>query len=64
MENWNKIQEAITAGQDDAEKFYVKGNSAAGTRLRKSYKEIMDACKAGRKEVSDLKTAQKAQKVK
>ena len=64
MKNWNTIQEALASGQEDAVKFYEKGNSAAGTRLRKSYKDIMDACKAGRKEVSEIKTAAKAQKVK
>lgn len=59
MENWNKILEIHTAAQDDAGKFYEKGNNAAGTRLRKAYKEIADLCKAGRKEVSELKNAAK-----
>ena len=60
MENWNKIQEIYDAAQEDATKFYEKGNNAAGTRLRKAYKDITDLCKAGRKEVSELKSAAKA----
>jgi len=60
MQNWNKIQETFEAAQGDAAKFYDKGNSAAGTRLRKAYKEISDLCKAGRKEVSELKSTAKA----
>ena len=60
MENWNKIQEIYDAAQGDAEKFHDKSNNAAGTRLRKAYKEIMDLCKNGRKEVSELKNTTKA----
>ena len=56
MQNWNKIQETFRAAQEDAANFYDKNNSAAGTRLRKAYKEISDLCAAGRKEVSELKT--------
>ena len=60
MENWNKIKEIYDAAQADAEKFHEKGINAAGTRLRKAYKEISDLCKAGRKEVSELKNAAKS----
>jgi hypothetical protein len=57
MENWKKIQEIYDAAAGDAEKFFDKGNKAAGSRLRKAYKEISDLCKAGRKEVSEKKSA-------
>ena len=60
MKNWNTIQEIYDAAQADAEKFHDKSNNAAGTRLRKAYKEISDLCKAGRKEVSELKSSAKA----
>jgi vacuolar-type H+-ATPase subunit E/Vma4 len=57
MENWTKIVEIHTAAAEDAEKFFEKGNKAAGTRLRKAYKEISDLCKDGRKEVSEMKNS-------
>lgn len=59
MENWNKIQEIYTESQNDAEKFFDKGNSSAGTRLRKAYQKIAILCKEGRKEVSNIKNADK-----
>lgn len=62
MENFNKIKEVIAAAQEDAEKFFEKGNSAAGTRLRKFAKDIADSAKAIRKQVSEIKAAEKASK--
>lgn len=59
MENWNKIKEIYEAAQEDAIKFHEKGNNKAGTRLRKAYQEIAVLCKAGRKEVSEIKNAAK-----
>lgn len=62
MENFNKIKELITTAQEDAEKFFDKGNSAAGTRLRKVAKEIADSAKAIRKQVSEIKSKEKEAK--
>jgi len=62
MENFNKIKEIIAAAEDDAAKFFDKQNSAAGTRLRKHAKGIADAAKAIRKQVSEIKQAEKAAK--
>lgn len=59
MENFNKIKEVIAAAEDDAQKFFEKQNSAAGTRLRKAAKEIADAAKAIRKQVSEIKSTEK-----
>lgn len=56
MENWNKIKEVMESHEEDAQKFFEKGNKAAGTRLRKAYMEVMNACKAGRKEISEMKS--------
>lgn len=55
--NWTKIQAVYEAAQEDASKFFDKKNKAAGTRLRKAYKEISDLCKAGRKEVTEIKNS-------
>jgi hypothetical protein len=62
MENFNKIKEILAAAEEDAQKFFEKQNSAAGTRLRKSAKGIADAAKAIRKQVSEIKQAEKAAK--
>ena len=59
MENFNKIKEVLENAQDDADKFFEKENKSAGTRLRKAYMEIINACKEGRKEVSAMKNAEK-----
>ncbi len=55
MNSFEKIKELIAAAEADANAFYVKGNKAAGTRLRKAYMEIKNAAGAGRNEVSELK---------
>lgn len=59
MENFNQIKEILESVEVDAVKFFEKGNKQAGTRLRKAYSEIAKLCKDGRKEVSDIKNANK-----
>tara|TARA_B100001123_G_scaffold348512_1_gene397992 strand:+ start:4229 stop:4402 length:174 start_codon:yes stop_codon:yes gene_type:complete len=39
MELYEKLAEVVSAAREDAEKFYDKGNAAAGTRLRKAMQE-------------------------
>ena len=39
MELYEKLAEIVSAAREDADKFYDKGNSAAGTRLRKAMQE-------------------------
>lgn len=55
MSAFEKIKELVTATEADANAFYVKGNKAAGTRLRKAYQEIKNLAQAGRNEVTELK---------
>ena len=55
MNSFEKIKELIANAEADANAFYVKGNKAAGTRLRKAYLEIKTAAGVGRNEVSELK---------
>lgn len=52
---FEQIQELIKATQDDVEKFFVKGNKAAGTRIRKSMQELKTLAQAMRLEVQDSK---------
>jgi hypothetical protein len=53
MQNLNKIKEVLENVQDDATKFFEKGNKAAGTRVRKAMQEIKALAQAVRQEVSE-----------
>jgi hypothetical protein len=45
--------------QGDFDKFYVKGNGAAGTRVRKHLQELAKLCKEVRNDVTAVKNARK-----
>lgn len=55
MKKFNNIREILNSVEGDADKFYNKGNKAAGTRLRKAMLEIKDLAHDVRKEVTDMK---------
>ena len=55
MQKFNQIKELVNQAQSEAEKFYDKGNKAAGTRLRKAMLEIKNLAHEVRKEVVDMK---------
>jgi hypothetical protein len=57
MENYNKIIELLEATKADAEKFFEKGNKAAGTRVRKAMQEVKALAQAVRTDVSDKNNA-------
>jgi len=59
MEKFKELKELLASVESDAEKFYTKGNSAAGTRLRNVLQEIKIAASALRKEVMEKKKAGK-----
>ncbi|NCS88058.1 MAG: histone H1 [Ignavibacteria bacterium CG2_30_36_16] len=61
----NKYQEllmAVNALEGDFQKFYEKGQAAAGTRLRKGLSELRKLAQDVRKDVQDVKSARKAEK--
>lgn len=58
MNSFEKLKELISATEADANSFYVKGNKAAGTRLRKAFMEIKNLASAGRNEVTELKNTE------
>ena len=58
MEKFEKLKKAIQDATADAEKFYVKGNRAAGTRLRQQLLTIKDMAQDVRIEVSAIKAKQ------
>lgn len=59
MENFQKVKELVASIEADAEKFYNKANSAAGTRLRKGLQELKSLAQDIRNEVTARKNAVK-----
>lgn len=52
MENFNELKETLLALEEDAVKFYDKGNKAAGVRLRKGLQDIKSMSQTIRQDVS------------
>ena len=57
MELLNEIQEVLNSVQEDATKFYEKGNRAAGTRVRKAMQQIKSLAQDVRVDVSEKNKA-------
>jgi hypothetical protein len=55
MNKYNELLALVEGLKGDFEKFYDKGNGAAGTRVRKGLQEIGVFAKAGRVEVLQIK---------
>ncbi|MEJ2881507.1 histone H1 [Pedobacter sp. GR22-6] len=55
MSAFEKIKDLVAATEADATAFYIKGNKAAGTRLRKALQDIKVLAQDGRAEVTELK---------
>lgn len=55
MEIFEQLKQAVEAVAIDVEKFYTKGNSAAGTRVRKAMQEIKQLAQALRVDVQENK---------
>ncbi len=54
MKKFEELVETVMSAKEDAEKF-EKGNSAAGTRLRKKMQDIKKIAQEIRENVSDVK---------
>lgn len=54
MTKFDELFEVVISAQEDAEKF-SKGNSSAGTRLRKKMQEVKKLAQEIRENVSDVK---------
>jgi hypothetical protein len=52
MEKFEELKTLIASIEDDAVKFYEKGNKAAGVRLRKGLQEIRTLSQTLRQDVS------------
>jgi len=59
---YNEFKTLMEGMQDDFEKFYNKGNNAAGTRVRKHLQELAKLCKEVRNHVTEVKNERKESK--
>ena len=55
MEKFEALKTLIASLEGDADKFYNKATSAAGTRIRKGMQDLKNAAQAIRQEVQELK---------
>jgi len=53
MEKFNELKTLVVSLEEDATKFYLKDNKAAGVRLRKGLQEIKSIAQALRLDVSE-----------
>ena len=59
MEKYNQLKSLLASVEEDADKFYNKGVSAAGTRGRKALQDMKALASDMRKEVTDIKNKEK-----
>jgi hypothetical protein len=55
MNAFEKLKALVERTEKDADSFYLKGNKAAGVRLRKALQNVKAIAQEGRNEVSELK---------
>ncbi|MDN3203562.1 histone H1 [Algoriphagus sediminis] len=55
MSRFSEVRDLIHGMEEDFEKFYEKGNKAAGTRVRQGMQELKNIAQDIRKEVQDIK---------
>ena len=57
MSRFSEVKNLVMSLEADFEKFYDKGNQAAGTRVRKGMQELKNLAQDIRSEVQNLKNA-------
>lgn len=57
MNRFDEIKNLVMGLEGDFDKFYNKGNQAAGTRVRKGMQDLKTLAQDIRKEVQDKKNA-------
>ncbi len=55
MEKYNELKKLVDEIGEDFEKFYDKGNKAAGTRARKAMQDVKVMAQDIRKEIQEKK---------
>lgn len=61
MEKYGHLNEILDGMKTDIEKFYEKGQNAAGTRLRKSLNDLRKKAAEIRKDIQDERAKRKAE---
>ncbi|MDQ3020985.1 MAG: histone H1 [Bacteroidota bacterium] len=61
MEKHKDLSDILESMKADIEKFYQKGQNAAGTRLRKSLNDLRKKAAEIRKDIQDERTKRKAE---
>lgn len=59
MENYNKIVALVELMKEDIDKFFVKGNKSAGTRVRTACQDLKKLAQELRGDVQDAKKSTK-----
>jgi len=54
-----KIRELVASTEEDHDRFYSKGNAAAGTRVRKNMQELKSLAQELRLDVQEIKNSNK-----
>ena len=57
MGRFNEVQDLVNSLEADFEKFYEKGNNAAGTRVRKGMQALKNLAQEIRVEIQNKKNA-------
>lgn len=57
IEKFNQLKSLIEGLDGDADKFFNKGNNAAGTRVRKGLQDVKNLSQAIRLEIQDSKNS-------
>jgi len=55
MKKFDELKKLVTSLETDADKFYNKANSAAGTRVRKGMQDLKNIAQAIRLEIQETK---------
>ncbi len=55
MKKFEEVKDLIASLEGDADKFYNKANSAAGTRIRKGMQDLKNLAQALRLEIQETK---------
>lgn len=55
MKKFDELKKLVAALEGDADKFYNKANSAAGTRVRKGMQDLKNLAQAIRLEIQETK---------
>lgn len=57
MEKFENLKALVEGLNEDMDKFYVKGNKTAGTRVRQALQEVKKVAQEIRLDISDKKKA-------